>query len=126
MIRKDIRLTKDVDVSITRFLEGVVAYVAEDAATTTTNAAASDSTLSDSIGAPSVKTNAVLSTAAGPVFAKSSHMRQSCFAERKKTLIEQSRQRYLRRTAASAAASAGINANVASAADVAEFGGGNS
>ena len=114
MIRQDVKLTKDVDVSITRFLEGVVAYVPEEQPVSTkpsgspalTDASSSSisASLSDSINASKPKSSPSTLKQKQPTppltaapFAKSAALRHVSFAERKKLLIEQSKERYLKR-----------------------------
>ena len=113
------KLTKDVDVSITRFLEGVVAYIPEEqSANKSTISASADSrlalpltsytssnSLSDSIDAanskslPSLEAQKQLSctTLTAAQFSKSPELRHRSFSEKKKLLIEKSKERYLRR-----------------------------
>lgn len=86
VIRRDLRITGDVDETITRLLDGTVKYTPQTATTPSSQSESTDETSGTPV--PS------LSTAASS-FGKDSRERMKSLEERKKLLIQASRTRYL-------------------------------
>lgn len=96
VIARDLRITSDVDESITRLLDGTVKYIPESTAPSTSLSTqpADQPSSSKASDPPSSVDVPSLSTAASN-FGKNSSERMQSLEERKKMLIEAARVRYL-------------------------------
>ena len=101
VITRDLRITGDVDETITRLLDGTVKYTPQTATTTPVQASSSQlsskpvTSTDQASGNPSSTTDVPSLSTAASSFGKDSRERMKSLEERKKMLIEASRIRYL-------------------------------
>lgn len=92
-IRRDLALTKDIDLTITNILEGRVTFTAEESAVEADRAS---SPCFNSVSRQSLVQSTQKSNVNSPVtFPKNPQDRQRTFEERKKELLDTARQRYI-------------------------------